>query len=163
MVTTGELLYYPLEGLEEEPCDFYINPKDAKRLGSKSTISFVRCELVLSPLSERIKHKNPFSLCLKPGSGERLTYLPKDIPQEILVDPLAKENASQLISQAIYDFHFEKQMNGINDEINKIKENLERNLAKRQEEINLLLDKNTQILEEETTKKEEIKKSMGLS
>ena len=80
LVKTGERLYYPIQGHELEPCSFFVAPNDASRLGSKTKQRFVRCELELSPESERLKHKNPFGLCVKKGSGENLRFLPKEIP-----------------------------------------------------------------------------------
>ena len=119
LVKNGKRLYYPLQGEEREPCRFYINPRDANKLGSKTMMRFIRCELELSSESERVKHQNPFSLCMKQDTGEILQLLPKEIPEEILVDPLAKEERSQFISQSIYDFYLGKEIDSINKKIEK--------------------------------------------
>lgn len=108
LVTTGERLYYPVKGIEIEPCQFFMAPQDALKCGSKEQKCFIRCELELSPESERLKHDNPLSLCVKNGTGEKLSDLPKSISIEVLTNSNSKGVSSQLISESIYDFYYDK-------------------------------------------------------
>ena len=160
LVKNGKRLYYPLQGEEREPCRFYINPRDANKLGSKTMIRFIRCELELSSESERVKHQNPFSLCMKQDTGEILQSLPKEIPEEILVDPLAKEERSQFISQSIYDFYLGKEIDSINKEIEKRKETLEKEFFEQEQKINHLLFKNREILQKSETEKNKLEQTI---
>lgn len=160
LVKNGKRLYYPLQGEEREPCRFYINPRDANKLGSKTMMRFIRCELELSSESERVKHQNPFSLCMKQDTGEILQSLPKEIPKEILVDPLAKEERSQFISQSIYDFYLGKEIDSINKEIEKRKETLEKEFFEQEQKINHLLFKNREILQESETEKNKLEQTI---
>lgn len=160
LVKNGKRLYYPLQGEEREPCRFYINPRDANKLGSKTMMRFIRCELELSSESERVKHQNPFSLCMKQDTGEILQLLPKEIPEEILVDPLAKEERSQFISQSIYDFYLGKEIDSINKEIEKRKETLEKEFFEQEQKINHLLFKNREILQESETEKNKLEQTI---
>lgn len=160
LVKNGKRLYYPLQGEEREPCRFYINPRDANKLGSKTMMRFIRCELELSSESERVKHQNPFSLCMKQDTGEILQSLPKEIPEEILVDPLAKEERSQFISQSIYDFYLGKEIDSINKEIEKRKETLEKEFFEQEQKINHLLFKNREILQESETEKNKLEQTI---
>lgn len=122
LVSTGKKLYYPLKGIEHKSCEFYINPKDVERHSSQETSRFIRCILELSPKSEREKHRNPFELCMKPGTGQKLERLPNEIPQDILFDSIDKK--SQFILKSIYDFYLEKVENSIENDIKKNQDKL---------------------------------------
>ncbi len=132
LVSTGDRLYYPVQGLEIEPCSFFIAPQDAQKCGSKEHNSFVRCELELSPESERSKHNNPLSLCVKRGTGESLRSLPKEIPLEILTNPNSDEDSSQFISKSIYDFYHEKAMGDLDKLVKKKQSEFELKMAQRE-------------------------------
>lgn len=108
LVTTGERPYYPLKGIENKPCKFFVAPQDARKFGSSEFPRYIRCKLELSPASEREKHKNPFLLCVKPGSCESLQRLPKEIPVELFTagqDDSNEDKLRQFIAKSIYDFH----------------------------------------------------------
>ena len=158
LVKTGDRLYYPLQGHEQEPCRFFVAPQDASRYGSKTKQRFIRCELELSPESERVKHNNPFSLCVKKGSGENLRYLPKEIPQEILIDPHSDSERSQFISKSIYDFYFEKAMGDIDEEVKQRKSELEQRLSEQENEANKLLVESRETLKKSEEKRDTVKK-----
>lgn len=132
LVSSGERLYYPVKGLEQESCSFFMAPKDAFACGSKTKKRFVRCELELSVESERIKHKNPLSLCVKPSSTENLSYLPEKIPVDILTD----SESSQFISKSIYDFYLERAMGEIDKEIQERKKDFEQKLSEQENAAN---------------------------
>ena len=132
LVSSGERLYYPVKGLEQESCSFFMAPKDAFACGSKTKKRFVRCELELSVESERIKHKNPLSLCVKPNSTENLSYLPEKIPVDILTD----SESSQFISKIIYDFYLERAMGEIDKEIQERKKDFEQKLSEQENAAN---------------------------
>ncbi|WP_216934366.1 AAA family ATPase [Acinetobacter sp. BY484] len=136
LVKTGQRLYYPIQGLELEPCRFFMAPQDALKCGSKKKQRFVRCELELSPASERIKHNNPFSLCVKKGTAENLRSLPKDIPQDILIDPHAESERSHFISKTIYDFYYEKVMVDIDEKAKQKEDELEGKIKSKEAESN---------------------------
>lgn len=168
LVKTGKSPYYPLLGVELEPCSFFVGPKDTSLHGSKTKKRFIRCELELSPQPERIKHNNPFLLCMKLGSGENLQHLPKEIPQDILMDPLSEERA-QFISQSIYDFYLDKNIDMIEKEVDKRKQELEKevekqkkelesNLSKQEQEINKKLSANILELQSVESKCEDLNK-----
>lgn len=130
LVKTGKRLYYPLNGFESDPCRFFISPKDASSCGSKEKTNFVRCELELSPKSEREKHNNPLNLCAKSGTCKRLNELPSEIPVDILINHESEEKKKQFILKTVYDFYREKALNDMDNEIKQRKESLENNLLK---------------------------------
>ncbi|WP_173912897.1 McrB family protein [Acinetobacter sp. Marseille-Q1618] len=133
-----ERLYYPLKGLERGICKIFVAPQDASRLGSKSKSRFIRFEVELSPESERIKHKNPFRLSVKRGTGENLRSLPKEMPQDILVNPNLNSERNQFISKSIYDFYYEKAMEDMDKEIKQRKGKIEAQIAERESELQQL-------------------------
>lgn len=151
LVKTGKRLYYPIRGEESKFCEFYINRKDAKEFGSEKYSRFIRCELELSPNSERIKHNNPFELCVKYGSVELLHKLPKEIPQNILIDSFSENEKPQFILQSIYDFYFEKAIHDIEITTKDSQKTLEEILLKKDkinENVKLLEHKRNIIKEE---------------
>ena len=146
LIKTGERPYYPLKGLELEDCSFFITSQDVTRNGAKKERRYIRCELELSPKAERIKHKNPFELCVKRGTIQNLNFLPKEIPQDILINTHSDNERSQLISKSIYDFYFDKAMDEIDEEI-KLKKN----------EANRLLKESTDDLNRTEEKRDVVK------
>ena len=157
LVKTGERLCYPLQGHEQEPCRFFMAPQDAFSCGSKKHIRFVRCELELSPKSERIKHNNPLSLCVKKGTGENLRDLPKEIPQVFLTDTNSDIERSQFISKSIYDFYYEKALTDMNEEIQKRQTALEQKLSEQENEANKALEESRNTLKETEDKRNSVK------
>lgn len=156
-VLTGERLYYPLKGLDRGNCKIFVSPKDAVRLGDKRKRCYVRCEVELSPESERIKHDNPFELTLKKGSGENLLYLPKEIPHEILINPSLNAERSQFISKAIYDFYHEKAMRDINKEVKQKQSEIETQISARETEFQQLNEKGLAELELTKEQRDKVK------
>ena len=156
-VLTGERLYYPLKGLDRGNCKIFVSPKDAVRLGDKRKRCYVRCEVELSPESERIKHDNPFELTLKKGSGENLLYLPKDIPHEILINPNLNAERSQFISKAIYDFYHEKAMGDIDKEVKQKQGEIETQISARETEFQQLNEKGLAELELTKEQRDKVK------
>ncbi|MDD0803361.1 MULTISPECIES: McrB family protein [Acinetobacter] len=156
-VLTGERLYYPLKGLDRGNCKIFVSPKDAVRLGDKRKRCYVRCEVELSPESERIKHDNPFELTLKKGSGENLLYLPKEIPHEILINPSLNAERSQFISKAIYDFYHEKAMGDIDKEVKQKQSEIETQISARETEFQQLNEKGLAELELTKEQREKVK------
>lgn len=140
LVKTGEQVYYPVQGHELEPCRFFIAPHDASKCGSKKYNRFVRCELELSPEAERKKHNNPLSLCVKKGTAETLRALPKEIPQDILVDPNSDTQRSQFVSKSIYDFYHDKALSDMDESIQKRQTLLEKKLLEQEAESNESLE-----------------------
>ena len=132
LVQTGEKLYYPLKGYEQEPCRFFVAPQDAFSYGSKNNNRLVRCTLELSSEAERTKNKNPLILCVKKGSVENLSYIPKEIPHDILIDLHSDNERSQFISKSIYDFYHEKALSDMNDEIKQKRIELEQKLVQQE-------------------------------
>lgn len=156
-VLTGERLYYPLKGLDRGNCKIFVSPKDAVRLGAKRKRCYVRCEVELSPESERIKHDNPFELTLKKGSGENLLYLPKEIPHEILINPSLNAERSQFISKAIYDFYHEKAMGDIDKEVKQKQSEIETQISARETEFQQLNEKGLAELELTKEQRDKVK------
>lgn len=156
-VLTGERLYYPLKGLDRGNCKIFVSPKDAVRLGDKRKRCYVRCEVELSPESERIKHDNPFELTLKKGSGENLFYLPKEIPHEILINPSLNAERSQFISKAIYDFYHEKAMGDIDKEVKQKQSEIETQISARETEFQQLNEKGLAELELTKEQRDKVK------
>lgn len=156
-VLTGERLYYPLKGLDRGNCKIFVSPKDAVRLGDKRKRCYVRCEVELSPESERIKHDNPFELTLKKGSGENLLYLPKEIPHEILINPSLNAERSQFISKAIYDFYHEKAMGDIDKEVKQKQGEIETQISARETEFQQLNEKGLAELELTKEQRDKVK------
>lgn len=135
LLKSNEQLFYPLEGLEIEPCQFFMAPQDALKCGSKSHSRFVCCELELSPLSEREKHKNPLGLCVKRGTAERLRHLPQALSQDVIVDRNPDGTQSQLIAQSIYDFYHEKAIEDMEDDIKKRRDELQASLTEYEKQL----------------------------
>ena len=132
---TGERLYYPLKGLERSECRIFVSSQDSSRLGSKSKSQFVRFEVELSPESERIRHKNPFRLSVKRGTGESLHSLPKEMPQDILINPSLNSERNQFISKSIYDFYYEKAIGDMDEEIKQKRIELEQKLVQQEKDL----------------------------
>ncbi|WP_180168255.1 McrB family protein [Acinetobacter sp. YH01003] len=158
LIKTGKKLHYPLQGSDQEACSFFVTSQDVIRDGSKKKRRYIRCELELAPKAERIKHKNPLELCVKKGSGENLRYLPKEIPQEILIDPHADNERSQFIAKSIYDFYFEKARDDIDEEIKQKRSELEKKLSEQENEADKLIKKSTVALEKSEQKRDVVKK-----
>lgn len=135
IVKTGEQVFYPVRGHEQEPCRFFMAPQDALKCGSKTKKQFIRVELELSPESERIKHNNPLSLCVKKGTGIRLLSLPKEIPQDILVNLSSNNERSRLISKNIYDFYHDKALADMDENIQKRQTLLEQSFIEIENEL----------------------------
>lgn len=162
LLKSNEQLFYPLEGQEIEPCQFFMAPQDALKCGSKSHSRFVCCELELSPLSEREKHKNPLGLCVKKGTAERLRHLPQTLSQDAIVDRNSDGTQSQLIAQSIYDFYYEKAIEDMEDEIDKRRYELQASLTeyeKQLEEVQKKKDTSVSVVEKLN---ERYKKLIGL-
>lgn len=153
LVKTGERLYYPVQG--HEPCWFFMAPQDARNCGSKKHTRFVRCELELSPKSEREKHKNPLTLCVKNGTGESLRYLPREVPQEILTNQDSDDERSQFISKSIYDFYYEKALADMDENIKKRQDEQEEKFAAQLDESS----KSLALTKDELNKTEEEKRT----
>ncbi|MDM1243717.1 McrB family protein [Acinetobacter indicus] len=158
LIKTGKKLHYPLQGSDQEACSFFVTSQDVISDGSKKKRRYIRCELELAPKAERIKHKNPLELCVKKGSGENLRYLPKEIPQEILIDPHADNERSQFIAKSIYDFYFEKARDDIDEEIKQKRSELEKKLSEQENEADKLIKKSTVALEKSEQKRDVVKK-----
>jgi hypothetical protein len=158
LIKTGKKLYYPLQGLDQESCSFFVTSQDVIRDGAKKKRRYIRCELELAPKTERIKHKNPLELCVKKGVIENLHFIPKEIPQEILIDPQAENERSQFISKSIYDFYFEKAMGDIDNEITKKRNLFEENLSEQENELKQLYEKSSEDLKKAEKKRDIAKK-----
>ena len=156
LVSTGQLLHYPLQGHENESCQFFLAPQDALRCGSKKSSKLIRGKLELSPKFERERHNNPLSLCIKNGSAENLQYLPKEMPEDILIDPNGSNERSQFISQTIYDFYFDKAMEEIGKQAKEKKTELEQELTEQQDRINKILLENKEALKQSEEEKDSI-------
>lgn len=158
LVKTNEQVYYPIQGHENEPCQFFMAPKDAFSCGSKKHKRFVLCELELSPEAERQKHKNPLSLCVKNGTGQTLRHLPKEISHDILATPNSDNEHAQFISTSIYDFYYEKAIGDMDDDIQKRYRELENKLSEQENEAKKSLEASRDILE-----KTEYKRDMAIN
>ena len=165
LVKTGEQLYYPLKGQEKEPSSFFMAPSDVSRCGSKRKNNFIRCKLEISPTEERLKHNNPFLLCVIKGSAEKLISLPKEIPHDILVHPNLDNERSQFISESIYYFYHGKALDNIDEELKKRKKEIEDELqlinnafSKEKEEVNKSLIKSSDKLKKAEEKSKLVKK-----
>lgn len=152
LVKTGEPLFYPING--QEHCRFFVSPQDAAKCGSQKYNRFVRCELELSPKKEREKHNNKLMLCVKKGSGKPLRSLPKEIPQDILINPNADDERSQFISQSIYDFYYKKAIDDMDEIIKKRKSSLEDEILKREQEAHEALHVVTEELKQAEDKRD---------
>jgi len=135
LIKSGEQLYYPLDGIEDELCSFFIAPQDASKCGSKEYTRYIRCELELSPISERKKHENPFGLCVKVGTAERLRSLPKELPQDVIIDGNASGSRSQLIADSIYNFYYEQASETVDNELIRRHEELERLVTRHEQQL----------------------------
>ncbi len=135
LVKSGEQLYYPLKGIEDEYCSFFMAPQDASRCGSKQHTRYIRCELELSPISEREKHENPFGLCVKVGTAERLRQLPDELTQNIIIDGNASSQRSPLIADSIFNFYYEQALEAADKDLIKKQEELERTVNQEEQQL----------------------------
>ena len=158
LIQTGEILYYPLHEHEDIPCRFFMSPTEALNSGSKVYSRFVRCELELSPYSERVKHNNPFSLCVKKGSAKNLRFLPKKIIFDSLINNDSAESQSQLISESVFDFYYEKALNEMEEDVQQRKIELEQQVSEKKNELNKSLEKSIESLKSTEVKRDEINK-----
>jgi energy-coupling factor transporter ATP-binding protein EcfA2 len=116
---------YPLEVRFDIEAGVYIPLGYAQRLLNNKQEVLVKCELEFSSESERKKHENPFELCVKQLSAERLVSIPH-LTSSSIIDG----NASGYITESIYDFHYEQTAQKLVDEkikleseVKKAKEN----------------------------------------
>ena len=158
LIKTGEILYYPLHEHEDTPCRFFMSPTEALNSGSKVYSRFVRCELELSPYSERVKHNNPFSLCVKKGSAKNLRFLPKKIVFDSLINDDSAESQSQLISESVFDFFYEKALVEMEEDVQQRKIELEQQVSEKKHELNESLEKSIESLKDTEEKRDEINK-----
>lgn len=130
-ISDNKLLTYPLVGINRI-CEFFINPKDAKKFGDRDSYRFIRCKLELSPLSEREKHNIPFEMNVLPGSCSWLEELPKEVPHEIMTDTNAKRF---FISESIYEFYYRQADEKIKQDIEIVKQDFEKIKTAQEKEL----------------------------
>lgn len=147
LIKTGKTLYYPLEGENNGPARFFVNPNDAAICGSKNKACWIRCKLDLSPNSERIKHNNPFLSCVKEGTAELLQQLPENVPLEIITSNNSRGEVLQLLASSIYDFYYEKANAEFGELMEQKKRRQEELLAKEAAAIREQLEVQNQALE----------------
>lgn len=158
LIKTGKKLYYPLHGSDQDACSFFVTSQDVVHDGSKKKRRYIRCELELAPKAERIKHKNPLELCVKKGAIENLHFIPQEIPQEILIDPDAKNERSQFISKSIYDFYYKKAMGDLDKEIKQRKGEIEAQIAEKESELQQLNENGIAELKQTEEQRDVVKK-----
>lgn len=100
MLASNNLLSYPLTGVNG-PCEFWINPADAKKYGDQRGARFIKCKLTLSRPKEREKHRIPFMMSVLPGSCSSLEKLPASVPHDIVT----ADDVSYFIANEIYHFY----------------------------------------------------------
>lgn len=123
-INDNKLLTYPLIGFSRI-CEFFINSVDAKKFGNRDFTRFIRCELELSPLSEREKHNIPFEMSVSPGTCSLLEELPEVVPH----NALTHNERSSFISKSIYDFYHQQADEKIKHELKTIKTKQEKELS----------------------------------
>lgn len=147
LIKNGRKLHYPLEGENNVPARFFVNPKDAAVCGSKSRACFISCKLELSPASERKKHNNPFLSCVKEGTAKLLQELPELIPLDIITSENSRGEMLQLISSSIYSFYYEKANAEFSELIEQKKRRQEELLAQEEAAIREQLEVQKRALE----------------
>ena len=128
-------LYYPLEGDEKEVARFFLNPKDTNKCGSAKKMTWIQCQLELSPKAERKKHRNPFLMCVKEGTSELLKKLPENTFIDIIEDKNSTGGATHLISSSIYNFLHEEANSRIEKIIHEKQRLQEEKLAEEEQKI----------------------------
>lgn len=106
---------YPLEVRFDIEAGVYISLGYAQRLLNNKPEVWIKCELEFSSESERKKHENPFELCVKMSSAERLVSVPH-LNSSAIIDG----NASGYITESIYNFHYENAVGKLSEEKLKI-------------------------------------------
>ena len=106
---------YPLEVRFDIEAGVYISLGYAQRLLNNKQEVWIKCELEFSSESERKKHENPFELCVKMSSAERLVSIP-----HLTSGSIIDGNASGYITESIYNFHYEQAAQKLVDEKNKL-------------------------------------------
>lgn len=124
MLTSNDLLSYPLTGVNG-PCEFWINPADAKKYGDQRGTRFIKCKLNLSRPEEREKHRIPFMMSVLPGSCSSLEKLPASVPHDLVT----ADEVSYFIANEIYHFYQQQAATKIEQEFASKQSTLDQQLA----------------------------------
>ncbi|ACA84797.1 AAA family ATPase [Shewanella woodyi] len=98
-VDGNRIISYPVSAHKGIDKGVFINQEVAKRLLGNDDTAWVRCELELSPPTERTKKSNPFDVSVKRGSAARLASLP------LSNDDIIQGDVSNYIPELIYNFY----------------------------------------------------------
>ena len=161
LLKTGKKLSYPLEGKTEDSCSFFINSQDATTVGSKKNTRFIRCQLDLSPKSERVKHDNPFELNVRSGTAEQLKELPSDISHDVISHADPGELPS-LISNSIYDFYFIQAKEAVDEKLSKQAEEVKKELSAQTEKAHSELSRIENDVEQHKQQREAVLNEINL-
>ena len=117
---------YPLEVRFDIEDGVYISLGYAQRLLNKKQEVWIKCELEFASKTERQKHENPFELCVKLSSAERLVSIP-NLASTAIIDG----NTSGYITESIYNFHYEQAARKLFDEKIKLESEIKNTTATR--------------------------------
>lgn len=143
-ISENREITYPVDGITKNIADgVYIHPQYAAKFKAGDAQVWIKCELELSPQSEREKQNNPLSLQVKRGSAQRLKQLPFVDPNELI----ETDNAS-FISQSVFDYH-----------ANELKDQIESKKAVYEKQKKQLQEHQKQLNQELATQEEKIGKA----
>jgi hypothetical protein len=139
---------YPLEVRFDIEDGVYISLGYAQRLLNNKQEVWIKCELEFASKTERQKHENPFELCVKLSSAERLVSIP-NLTSTAIIDG----NTSGYITESIYNFHYEQAAKKLFDEKIKLESEIKnaRDTRKRVDEDLMEVEAQKKELEVQTS------------
>ena len=139
-VQNNEYLSYPCNVMRElANGGIYIIPKHGREL-RETGHQFFRCELKLSPKTERIKHNNLLEVTVKPNSASPLHEIPSSADEHVLLF-----DDKTLISDFIYKHYLSLKKEQSQQDEEKLRKQLEANISDVQDTLTQLQQEYEQI------------------
>ncbi|MEX9945433.1 AAA family ATPase [Providencia rettgeri] len=118
---TGLDIEYPINVYWTMDKGVFVDFKSVEELFGFEDGSFVSCELVLAPHSERDKHENPFECNVLVSSVRRLVKLPEYTANDII-----KGDEYIFLDDAVYKLHLQNVKSRIDSEVSALNAEFER-------------------------------------
>lgn len=118
---TGLDIEYPINVYWTMDKGVFVDFKSVEELFGFEDGSFVSCELVLAPHSEREKHENPFECNVLVSSVRRLVKLPEYTANDII-----KGDEYIFLDDAVYKLHLQNVKSRIDSEVSALNAEFER-------------------------------------
>lgn len=132
---TGLDIEYPINVCWTMDKGVFVGFKSVEELFGFEDGSFVSCELVLAPHSEREKHENPFECNVLVSSVRRLVKLPEYTANDII-----KGDEYIFLDDAVYKLHLQNVKSRIDSEVSALNAEFEREESLLKAKISLYQD-----------------------